>query len=175
MQILVVFSRIRHTQTTLTVVRSNQRALMSTRFSDLTICSSSAEETVTYTIYPRRSKSMAIALVIGSCGDPATTMIISTQTPVQIKCGHYDTYQQSLSLRRCLPFWPFSVFRAISCFHSIIQHRFRERRAWPPTMRDSEPSSFGSGLSGLAMTAFSGKHELGEQWVVAMTAGPAYP
>lgn len=95
--------------------------------------------------------------------------------PVQIKCGHYDTYQQSLSLRRCLPFWPFSVFRAISCFHSIIQHRFRERRAWPPTMRDSEPSSFGSGLSGLAMTAFSGKHELGEQWVVAMTAGPAYP
>lgn len=42
-------------------------------------------------------------------------------------------------------------------------------------MRDSEPSSFGSGLSGLAMTALSGKHEPDEQWVVTMTAGPAYP
>jgi hypothetical protein len=42
-------------------------------------------------------------------------------------------------------------------------------------MRDSDPSSFESGLSGLEMAGFWEKHEPDEQLVVAMTAGPAYP
>lgn len=57
-----------------TSVKSSHKALISARFSDCTMRSSSADETVTYTMYPRRSKSVAIALVMGSCGEPATTV-----------------------------------------------------------------------------------------------------
>jgi hypothetical protein len=42
-------------------------------------------------------------------------------------------------------------------------------------MRDSDPSSFESGLSGLQMPGFLEKREPDEQLVVARTAGPMYP
>jgi len=68
----------------LTVVRSSQRGLISVRCSACTICSSSADNTVTYTIYPRRSRSTAIARVMGSCGEPATTeWVVSQRTAIR--------------------------------------------------------------------------------------------
>lgn len=101
-------------------MRSSQRALISIRFSDRTSCSSWADVTVTNTMYPRRSKSVAIALVIGSWGDPATTdkVISPYGQPVQVShLGNIPT----ISFRA--PFPALLAFRRRPC--SLLLPKYR--------------------------------------------------
>lgn len=110
----------------LTIVRSKCNARMSDRFCICIVCSSSADCTTTYTINPRRSRSSAIARVIGSCGDPA-------MTDIQLESRKYrllssQTYQLSPSSHHSPPVALFSSYYQKSGYPNIKLHPSRRKQ-----------------------------------------------